>query len=429
MENMLICRKILSNNLMGMKKPTIYLLLSITLLFLSTTAQTNSFTAFGGPSTNNRRPSLALLDTGIAAAWIEASANTSLARLAMVNAGRLQILPSISNSQRDIQEIVIASHHNALTAAWTERERGGTLQAGSFGQVQVATLAANNWQHYAPSPSQSATRAPDSLTMRLDRQGWPVLAWSEVPADFNSDSYYLSRWQQAAGQAGGWQVFDNGSLSTDMSNSSRSRDFALDSNDQPLLAWSATVREASGELLGFNVFAGRWGGIRWQPFGAVSLNNDRNKYASLQSIVLDAENRPFVAWVEAGKRGFGVFVKHWTGTAWEKIGAPISSSEMPAIAGAAGYASTPKIALDPQGRPVVAWLEMVGADQVLVKRWNGQSWQLLGASLNVNAKAWAQDISLVLDKAGLPVVAWMEEINKQQQSYARRWNGQEWVGL
>ncbi len=106
--------------------------------------------------------------------------------------------------------------------------------------------------------------------------------------------------------------------------------------------------------------------------------------------------------------------------AWLPIGGPLS-----ATAGATP-AKSPRMKLDPMGRPVVAWIESDGtADSVHVSRWTGTAWQSLG-TLNGNTAAGthASNMHLALDAVGNPVVAWAEG-----SIFVRHWQGNAWANI
>jgi len=79
---------------------------------------------------------------------------------------------------------------------------------------------------------------------------------------------------------------------------------------------------------------------------------------------------------------------------------------------------------------VVAWLENAGAVGVFVKRWDGAKWVPVGGRLNANPKAYALECAIAMSPDAQPVVAWTEEVSKDQRRvYVRRWNKNAWVGL
>src|ERR1700752_5340618 len=64
------------------------------------------------------------------------------------------------------------------------------------------------------------------------------------------------------------------------------------------------------------------------------------------SVVYDADGRPVVAYTDWD----AIVVKRWNGVEWENLGEP-------------GSGHLPHVAIDPQGRIVVAWLQFVPTEQ------------------------------------------------------------------
>ena len=89
-------------------------------------------------------------------------------------------------------------------------------------------------------------------------------------------------------------------------------------------------------------------------------------------------------------------------------------------------ASGISLAVDSAGNPVVAWSEWDGqlSKDIYVKRWNGTAWQLVGTTfLDVNVGQDAFSPSLTLDSSGNPIVAWCEGDGASSNVYVKRWNG------
>lgn len=281
-------------------------------------------------------------------------------------------------------------------AAWAEEERGRP-DGEDFGKIWVARWEAGVWKRFASSPSRSDRTQSDIPILKVDRFGNPSVFWNETSRNTDVDHYFLSRWDGRV-----WLPIDPGTLSTDLSSSSRGRDFALDRAGRPVLAWSPYVYKRD-----FNVFAGRWDGSRWQPFGE-SLNIDPNRYASSPAIALDSEDRPTVAFVQA-KAGFDLWVKRWTGRNWELLGESLNA--------ASGGARNPRIVLG-NDRPVVAYVDNLGNDKLFVKTWNGGSWTGLGGILNKDLAANVRFYSLAYAAGTGPIVVWSEEVLETRVSSA-----------
>ncbi len=101
---------------------------------------------------------------------------------------------------------------------------------------------------------------------------------------------------------------------------------------------------------------------------------------------------------------------------------------------AGNSAAHPSLALDARGRPVVAWLEDSVLDNIYVRRWNGNTWTLLGKTgVNRAADTDLWEPAMVLDHQGFPTVAWTGHNRlfpkAPIQLYVSRWNGRVWKPL
>ncbi len=306
-------------------------------------------------------------------------------------------------------------HNDSLVVAWTERSNINKGKASGPGKIYVARWTGKSWQQFGASPSKSKNSAPDNPILAIDARGYPLLGFSEVSPDGNVDDFLVKRWDGKT-----WQVIDKGSLSADMSDSSRSRDIGVTKSGTAILAYSRAYFVPGVGRTDFNVFAGTWTGKAWNALGGKSLNLDNNHYAGMIAMQLDAEDQPVIAWAEANK-GFDVSVKRFDGKTWQPFGQTVN--------GETGAASNPKIALNASGNPTVAWIESTMVDNVLVRSWNGEAWLEVGGNIKTKASNNADSCSIVLDIEGNPIIAWREGLKKSHQVLIRRFDGQSWGSL
>jgi hypothetical protein len=371
------------------------------------------------PNADARKPVLRLEPNGNPViAWTETVNGAYQAFVKRWDGEKWQALGGALNRNARFNAFDIAldlDGQNRAVVVWTERSNVSDGKASGPGKIYAAHWDGKTWQTFGNSPSKRASSAPDLPVMRVDRRGYPVLAWNELSPDFNGNSVFVDRWN---GQA--WQEIDPGSLSSDVSSASRSMDIAVTSKNEAVLAWSRQLFDPKRGTLDFNVFVGGWGGTTWTRSGG-SLNIDPERYAGSPSLVLDAQDRATVAFTEAGD-GFNVFVRRWDGQAWARLGGSVNNET--------GLANTPKVALDARGNPTVAWLENAGSLKVFVRRWDGKAWVAVGGYLNTEPNSYAESLSLALDAKGNPVVAWSQEGTRtQRRVYVKRWTGSAWTGL
>jgi hypothetical protein len=269
-----------------------------------------------------RSPSLAIdADGRLVVAWVEKTAGSYNAFVKRLDGNTWTRLGGSLNRNPKFNSFEVAldlAPDGTPVAAWMERSNINLGKISGPGKIHTAKWTGSSWQEFGPSPTKSPTKAADQPHVKVDSQGNPVLAWSELSPDANAESFYVSRWA-TSGSTGAWQDIDIGTLSTDLSGASRSRDLAVTSTDEPILAWSVQYFEPGQAALGFNVYAGPWQDKHWAALGDTSLNLERTHYAGAASMVLDANDHPVIAWKEA-KDGYEIHVKRWTGSSWQKIG-------------------------------------------------------------------------------------------------------------
>ena len=101
-----------------------------------------------------------------------------------------------------------------------------------------------------------------------------------------------------------------------------------------------------------------------------------------------------------------IHVKHFDGENWESLGDTLDIE-------AKRFASSPTVALGVIPNPVVAWSEEHGEGlsldtNVYVKRWTGEVWEQLGEALDADVSKRASEPKVVIDKQQNPVIAWRE---------------------
>jgi hypothetical protein len=140
----------------------------------------------------------------------------------------------------------------------------------------------------------------------------------------------------------------------------------------------------------------------WLDLGDV-LDVDKKNFTFEPAIVTDKDGKIVVAWYEQDASSqTRVYVKRWTGTAWEQLGDVLNTV-------ADSNANDPSLAIDSQNRPVVAWHESdTTSSTVKVKMWTGTTWEQLGGghggtTLTVDDGEFP---SLALASDGAPVLAY-----------------------
>lgn len=253
--------------------------------------------------------------------------------------------------------------------------------------------------------------------------GAPLVAWREGAA--GSGEVRFSYWSGSA-----WLGL-GASRTVGISNTAtESADPCVRAPLTTPLTPSVTWREDTGS--GSRIYLRRWSGAAWEELGG-SAGGDglSGALTSVAPALALSGNEPVVAWEADVSGNREVYLKQWSGAAWIELG---GSATTGGLSASAGSSTAPELALTSGGLPVVAWLDDSGGTaQVYLKAWNGSAWVELGGSASsggVSARpAAVSGLALALDGSDHPVVAWADAASGASQIYLRRWNGAAWVAL
>jgi hypothetical protein len=159
-----------------------------------------------------------------------------------------------------------------------------------------------------------------------------------------------------------------------------------------------------------NIYVKTWDGTNWQAVGG-ALDRNINNPAYNPSLALDSLGNPVVAWQEVVNDSTNIYVKRWSGTSWVLLKNFLDVS-------VTSEAVTPSLTLRTDNRPVVAWSE---AGNIYVKRWNGNttgttstgSWVAYTSNseitpVDVNPTNLASQPHIGLSSTNQPVIAFRE---------------------
>ena len=180
-----------------------------------------------------------------------------------------------------------------------------------------------------------------------------------------------------------------------------------------------------GESLsvGFNqaVYVKRWNGTDWDQIGTY-LDTRRNLKAKTPSIAIDSNDVIYAAFYESTKPRnnlYNIQVKKWNGTEWEAVGGALNRD-------AANSAFTPSLVIDAMDRPIVAFTEFSGAGSSLyVVRWDGSEWNQIGDAVDVELSDSLNRSGMTLNVRDNPVVAYRAD----GVIRVRKWNGRRWLRM
>lgn len=242
----------------------------------------------------------------------------------------------------------------------------------------LLTLACGRSEHAAPQPSQQPAAPPPATATTATTAARPETGWQPT---------LLA-----------------GALNTDAAVKAHHPDLAVGSDNLPVVTW----------IEDRNLLAAKWNGSAWTRLGAAA-NRTAGTSVDQSQIAVQRDGSVMLAWIEQERAA----VARWSGSAWEPVG--------DFVTGEASRCSAVRIVSTPSG-PVVATVERVengpNERQLVVRRWNGTTWQQLGSGA-LNAVA-GSDIGHgpVIAAAGENVfVGWVEYFAGQPPvTHVRRWD-------
>ena len=155
--------------------------------------------------------------------------------------------------------------------------------------------------------------------------------------------------------------------------------------------------------------------------------------ASQPAIAVDPEGRVIVAWRQRTQGNPAVWLQRWNGKVWEPLG---ESARGRGVSRSVGDATNPSLAVDSAGRPALAWEDLTaGNSEIYFRRWNGADWEEAagsGSGTGVSATITGLSVAptLAIDSQGAPLIAWEEHYGSKSDVYVRRLeSGKRWVNL
>lgn len=265
----------------------------------------------------------------------------------------------------------------------------------------------------------STAGGSEDPTLALDVDGNPYVAWSEDIGGGVLD-IYVKRWNGSA-----WVEVGAGSASGNGISGGSGRceepSIALDSLGRPVVAYA---RASGGQE---EVHVRFFNGMAWVPYSAATVSDTPVGACRQVSLAIDAADAPVVAWFDTSSGNSEIYVRRWDGLDWVEIGAGSASGG--GISNTPGPSERPRLALDSLDRPVVAWADRATTFEILIKRWDGMAWVDVGSG-NVSSTVDSSiNPSLALDSSDRPRVAWQEFVSGAFRIYYRAWDGLAWTEL
>jgi hypothetical protein len=357
---------------------------------------------------------------------------------------------SLSDDGREIRVVIESPHFGpsrvTVTVATTLTDLAGNKFAGATWSFAVPL-----WQ--IPGGGTGASgNGPLRPSLALDATDNPVLAWQDGAA-VRVARVASSQWRRLGDM-----------LNVRADAVASAPRIAVTSANEPVVVW----QESSAEK---HVYAKQFRNGRWEALGEGPIDAGAGQEGALPVVVVDAKDRPIVAWIEDQKR---VLLRRWDGQAWRPfwdawdadgavsdVTMALSASGPVVAAAVAGASSTdvrvvrwpdtsaslrvigapldraidntatrPTLAVSPAGEIGVAWQENDSySDNVYAARYDEgeQRWMLLGHALDIEFDATATGPSIGFAADGTPSVAWNELHAEGAHTYVARFAGTEWV--
>jgi hypothetical protein len=168
----------------------------------------------------------------------------------------------------------------------------------------------------------------------------------------------------------------------------------------------------------------------WQWLGGERLVVEPELTPSSSALALTPDGRPVVTWLEERlntQPPSDVQAALWTGDEWLPLGGRLNGDDRvgPMYSLAAG-------AVDGTGTPFVSWVSTTSAREGWVHRWDGSSWQPVGGGTFTGASEATGTVAVAIDSEGHPVVAWVARVAAGADGTevrVSRWTGSDWVQL
>ena len=306
--------------------------------------------------------------------------------------------------------------------AWVDDRSGAA-------QIYVREFDGSSWQEVgvgsASGSGISGTAGSSSApTVAIGVDGNPIVAW--VDDTSGNREVYVRRFDGAAWQELGVGAASGSGISNN-SSSSTSPTLTVDGTGNAVVAWADSPTA---------IFVRRFNGTTWQEMGAGSATGtgiSGSDSASSPSLSVDGSGNPVLAWKIVGFSNAEIYVRRFEGGMWRELGA--NSASAGGVSDTTGESSSPSMAMDSAGNPVVAWRDGASGNlEIYVRRFDGAIWQETntgnGAGHGLSGHpAESFQPSLVFDALLRPMLAWADLSSGSSEIYVRRFEDPAWVDV
>ena len=186
--------------------------------------------------------------------------------------------------------------------------------------------------------------------------------------------------------------------------------------------------QAQDETSGY----GQWAEMGIGSASGGGISDDAGD-SHLPSLAINPDGKAIVAWEDWSSGNREIHLRRWDGAAWVEMGSGSASGG--GISDNEGSSAEPFLAISPDGTTIVAWTDHSNGNwEVYVRRWDGVSWAEMGSGSASGGgisdnNGDSYSPSLAFGPDGTPIVAWEDWSDGDAEIYVRRWDGVSWVEM
>lgn len=219
----------------------------------------------------------------------------------------------------------------------------------------------------------------DSIKIRIDDGGRPIVAWFEEGT--GAPQLFVKRWDNSA-----WNQLGPGALNSSSTTPPSNLSVLFTEKGEPRITWTE-VSDSS-----ITVFIATWSQSSWNV-RSISPKKFTNDIGSL--VVDPVSELPVMGYSMPQSTGALTLVSRWSispGT-WIQLGQPLDASDSQG-------GSVPLLAYGPRGSLIAAWTE----GGARVSKWDGASWEMLQGGIARNSPCDLSQLSVAPDTGEVAVL-------------------------